>query len=286
MKNIFTVVAIGFAAVLGLSIPLGSWYTVDQGEVGVEVRMGKVVDVAQAGVHGKLPFLADVWTINTRTQSVPFDKLSAYTKDQQPVETKVSVTYRILGASAEAFYTTYRNEVAWKTAVLDRVVPTQVENVFGKFNAITAVQERPRLNIEIKEAIEAALGDVALVQIVSVQVENIDFDNAYEAVVAQRMQAEVEVAKLGQNLERERIQADIIRTQAQGKADGTLAQAKADAQSIVLRGDAEAQAIKARADALKQNANLVDLITAERWNGVLPTMMPGATVPMLNINRN
>jgi fumarate reductase flavoprotein subunit len=54
------------------------------------------------------------------------------------------------------------------------------------------------------------------------------------------------VQRLRQNLEREKVQADIVVTQARAKADAVRAAAQAEADAIRLRGDAEAAAIKAR----------------------------------------
>jgi len=43
-------------------------------------------------------------------------------------------------------------------------------------------------------------------------------------------------------------------------------------------------AIEARAKALGTNPNLVTLVQAERWNGVLPTtMVPGSAVPFVSL---
>jgi len=54
-----------------------------------------------------------------------------------------------------------------------------------------------------------------------------------------------------------------------------------------VRGVAEGDAIKSRGEALKQNAQLIALTQAEKWNGVLPTtMVPGGTVPFLNLKAN
>jgi hypothetical protein len=45
-----------------------------------------------------------------------------------------------------------------------------------------------------------------------------------------------------------------------------------------------AAAIKARAKVLGTNPNLVTLVQAERWNGVLPTtMVPGSAVPFVSV---
>jgi hypothetical protein len=48
--------------------------------------------------------------------------------------------------------------------------------------------------------------------------------------------------------------------------------------------EAEAAAVEARGKALTSNPNLVTLLQAERWNGVLPTtMVPGAAVPFVSV---
>jgi regulator of protease activity HflC (stomatin/prohibitin superfamily) len=120
----------------------------------------------------------------------------------------------------------------------------------------------------------------------SVQIENIDFSPEYIKSVEQRMQAEVEVQRLRQNLEREKVQAEIVVTQATAKANGVRAAAQAEADAIRLRGDAEASAITARAKALGDNPNLVSLTQAEKWDGKLPTtMVPGAAVPMIALSK-
>ncbi len=99
--------------------------------------------------------------------------------------------------------------------------------------------------------------------------------------------AEVEIQTKRQNLETERINAEITVTQAKARADSALAQAQAEAEAIRVRGIAEADAIKARGEALKQNAGLVALTQAEKWNGILPTtMVPAGAVPFLNLKAN
>ena len=100
------------------------------------------------------------------------------------------------------------------------------------------------------------------------------------------MKAEVAVKTREQQLETEKIQAQISVTQAQAKADAALAQAKAEAQAIELRGNAEAAAIEVRAKALASNQNLVELTKAERWDGKLPTtVLPGGTMPFIDAKK-
>ena len=75
-----------------------------------------------------------------------------------------------------------------------------------------------------------------------------------------------------------------MRREAQAEADAIRLRGDAEATNIKVIGEAQAAAIEARARALGQNPNLVSLVQAERWNGVLPTsMIPGAAVPMIAV---
>jgi regulator of protease activity HflC (stomatin/prohibitin superfamily) len=124
------------------------------------------------------------------------------------------------------------------------------------------------------------------VTIENVQIENIDFSDAYEKSIEQRMLAEVEVQKIRQNAEREKVSAEITVTQATAQANAVRQRALAEAEAIKLRGEAEAAAISARGKALGDNPHLVTLVQAERWDGKLPvTMVPGGAVPMITVGK-
>ena len=66
-----------------------------------------------------------------------------------------------------------------------------------------------------------------MIIIESVQLENIEFSANYLHSIEQRMLAEVEVQKLQQNAEREKVQAQITVTQANAKANAVRAEAQA-----------------------------------------------------------
>ena len=168
--------------------------------------------------------------------------------------------------------------------VITPAVSQEFKVVFGRYTAASAIQDRGKLNADAFKAIQAATAGYPEIQLKGVQVENIDFSQQYISSIEARMQAEIEVQKIQQNAQREKVQAEITVIQAKVRADAVLAQAQADANATKLKGEAEASAIRAKGDALKDNPNLVALTQAERWNGVLPTtMIPGGTTPMLNL---
>ncbi|QSX37635.1 prohibitin family protein [Shewanella sedimentimangrovi] len=260
---------------------LGSWYTVDQGERGVLLRNGRVIGTAEPGLGFKIPLIDTVVKISTQTHTTSYGTLQAYSRDQQPATLKASVTYSVPPDRVEEVYANFKSIDAMVARLLDRQVPTQVENIFGKYTAISVVQERIKFGIDVTDAIVHAVKGP--IEITSVQIENIDFSNAYEKSVEDRMRAEVEVQTQLQNLEKERVSAQIAVTQAQAQADSQLARAKAEAESIRIKGEAEASAIKSRAEALAQNSNLVELTKAEKWDGKLPTtVLPNGTLPFID----
>jgi regulator of protease activity HflC (stomatin/prohibitin superfamily) len=261
-----------FVGLIVLFVLGGSFYTVDQGERGVILRNGAVVGTAEPGLGFKLPIVDSVREINVQTQARVYEKVMVYSRDQQNAGLQVSVNYRLASDKVEQIYSEFGGQDGIVSRLLDRQVPEEVKNVFGRFNAVTAIQERARLSTEVQTAIQKAVTTPLLI-VESVQIENIDFSDAYEQSIEQRMLAEVEVQKVQQNAQREKVQAEIA-----------VIQAKAEADAVKLKGDAEAHAINARGKALRDNPSLVELVQAEKWNGVLPTtMVPGQTVPFINV---
>lgn len=284
MRGIIAIVSAVAVVLVGLTVLFGSWYTVDQGERGVLLRYGAVVGTAEPGLGFKMPLMDDIEKISTQSRVRLYETVAAYSKDQQAAVLQVSVNYRIPADQVTEVYANYGGEEGLVSRLIDRRVFEELKTIFGRFNAVTAIQERSRLNQEVRDAIQKSVNGPVIVD--SVQIENIDFSDAYEQSIEQRMLAEVEVQKLRQNAEREKVQAEITVTQARAQADAVRAQAEAQAEAIRIKGDAEADAIKARGDALKENPGLVALTQAERWDGQLPkTMLPGNAVPMLSLQQ-
>ncbi|WP_207779335.1 prohibitin family protein [Zavarzinia aquatilis] len=276
----------------GAVVVLSSWYTIDEGEVGVVLRNGAVLDVAGPGLHFKLPIIDNVVSLSTRTEKLNLPEVAAYSQDIQAAFLNMSVNYRINAGQATEIYA--KLGVNFADRILMPALLDRTKAVFGRYNAPSIVGERAKLVADITDSLREAVTEEGII-IESVQIENIDFSDAFEQAIEQRMQAEVEVTRLRQNLEREKVQAEIRRTAAQGQADSTVVQARAEADSralqakaeadaLRLRGEAEADSIRAKGLAMKENPALIELIRAERWDGRLPqTMVPGGAMPFIEM---
>lgn len=286
-SSIFGLIGTAVAVLIGITVAFGSWYTVDDGYRGVLLRNGAFVSVAEPGLNFKTPWIEEVVHISVRDNVAKYGNdvlFEAYSRDQQIAELKVSVNYRIPVDQVSEVYTKYGSESNLVSRLLDRQVFEKVKTVFGQYTAQASVQERARLNSQIAEAIMSTIEGPLIVS--SVQIEDVSFSDAYNSSIEERMKEEVQVTTKMQELAKEKVQYEIQVTQAQARADSKLAEAEAQAKGVILQGNAEAEAISVRGKALRENAGIVGLIQAERWDGKLPVqMIPGSTVPFLNLGQ-
>lgn len=282
-----TAILIGIGIFFVLLIVFNGMYTVNEGERGVILRLGSVQGVAEPGLNIKVPFINSVEFMSVRDTKHEFESVSSYSKDVQEAILKLSVIYRVPEDKVDEVYARFGTD--YFARVVEPVVPQRLKEVFGQYQAATVVADRSRLGIEAEKAIRdtVAANSNNLIEIRSVQIENIDFSDAYETAIEGAMQAEAEVRKSRNELERIKVEADKAIVTARGVAESVREAAKAEADAIRLRGDAQASAVKAKGEALKDNPNLVTLIAVEKWNGVLPTtQVPGSAVPFITVPQN
>lgn len=294
------IISIAFAALIALMIAIvafGSWFTIDQGQRGVLLTNGAYTETVGPGLHFKMPWFQSVVKLSTQQQVVYWNcppdpkyscsadqrqEMQAYSRDQQPASMRITVNYHVPEGEVANVYANYGSVEALADRVIARKAPQEVKTIFGQYDAVSVIQNRAKFNAQVSKAVADVVDGPVVVD--SVQIENIDFSDAYENAVEARMTAQVEVQKQEQTLQQEKIKADIAVTQAEGRAKSVKAEADARAYATKVQGDAEADAIKARAAALSNNPLLVELTKAEKWNGTLPTsMIPGSSVPFLSV---
>lgn len=276
---------VGVVAITALSIFFGSWYTVDEGERAVILTNGSFTEIAGPGLNFKTPWIQSARFFSVRNEVATFEKMGTYSFDQQIAELRVSVNYQISPDQVENIYKNYGTLQGAVDRVLSPKIYENVKNVFGQYTAQRAIQERGKLNADILIALQNSLKNTGM-QITAVQVENIDFSDSYEAAVEASATAKADIERSKSELLRVEQEAQQKVKQAEAEAQAKKLQADADAYATQAAGKATAEAIRERGAALRDNPQLVDLVAAERWNGVLPSsMIPGGTVPFISLNQ-
>jgi regulator of protease activity HflC (stomatin/prohibitin superfamily) len=280
-KHIISLAGIGLVVLVLLSVFLGSWYRVDEGERAVVLTNGAFSQVAEPGLHFKLPFFQSVKYISVRNEVVSIDKMESYTADQQPGIIRVSVNFQ--ATNAETIYKQYGSIDEAVTRIINPQLYKQVKIVFGKYTAQRAINDRGPLNNEILDALTHSTNADGL-QILSVQIEDISYTPGYMLSVEQAAKAKTDVERAKSELAKVDVEAQQKVVQANAEATATKLNADAAAYATQAAGKATASAIRERGAALKDNPQLVSLVAAEKWNGMLPTsMIPGSSVPFINV---
>lgn len=244
-------------------------YKVDEGERGIRIRFGNVVGVGTPGLNFKFPVIDKTHYVSIQPQTIALPGIPTYSKDQQPAVVSLSVTFALNEQHLEGFYGDFKTINTLFERIIRPSVLQEFKVVFGRYSAASSIQERGQLIQDTVHALNQNLNRYPYIVINNVQIEDIDFSDAYEKTVEDRMKAEVEVQKVQQELQRERIQAEILVTQAKAKAD-----------AITLQAEAEAKALEIKGKALKDNPNLIELSRIEKWNGVMPQVQ-GQALPLV-----
>lgn len=280
-KKVLSALVFGAVVLTGLD----GVFTIDEGYRGVLLRMGKVNGVVDSGLHFKVPLVDKVERISTRNTAFTM-ATSAYTRDQQTASLKLSLRYQVPHGNVGELYSKYKTIPDMESKLLARVLTSQIKNVVGQYAAQNAVQNREELIFKIQSNMENVLKDEP-VELLGFQLEDIEFSKSYEDSIEARMRAEVDVETKRQVLEKERIDAEIVKVQAEAKAKAEFIRAEAEAKAILETGRASAKVIEERANALGKNPSIIQLMAVERWQGYLPTaMLPNSSLPFLNILPN
>ena len=280
----------GIFGLLALVIFLMTYFTVDQNSLTVVTRFGHLEYVAEPGLHFKVPFVNSTEAYRTDIQALSAaEPVNTYTVDNQEVDIKYTVFYRIPAKNVAFIYENNR-DYAPRLASL---TVDRLKAAMGQVNVQSVAEKRGELRDVIKATLQKDAKQLGI-EVTDFQLSDLQYTQAFrnavnnaavqkaniESVEYQRQQAEKQAltAKIAAEG-----QANAQRAQAAGAADARLLQATAEAKAIQLQGEAQARAIQAQAEALKANPDLVNLRKAERWDGKLPVNMYGsAPIPFLN----
>lgn len=263
----------------------GCTASVPTGYTGIVTTFGRVEDhTLEAGLHLKSPF-QKIINMDNREQKTPFNT-EAFSSDIQQVDITGSINYAINKSTAMTLFkevgTDYFNKL---------VSPRMLEitkGVFSKYTAENLVANRQHLSEQIRDDLSAELSPYGI-NVISVNIENIDFTDAFtdaveaKQVAAQRkLQAEIEQAQMTMETQQA---AERQRINAEAEAAVAKINAEADAYATQVRSEAEAEANKKIAESL--TPDLISFNEVKAWNGQLPTYVAGesgTTLPILNMS--
>lgn len=238
----FISIAAGAAAfLLFLFIPF-SFHTVDTGTVAVVKHLGEARTVRTAGTYFDFWITEKYVYYDAKVQNLDITT-QAYSKDAQTMDIQMTVQYQIDPSKAI--------EIANRYATLDtlanRIQSVSIEktkSVLSSYSAMTIIETRASISPEAEQALIGAINEEYYVDIVAVVLTNIDFSDAFEQTVEDKMIAEQEKLKAEYEKETAIVNAEKELEVAKLQAEARIETAKADAQAQIEAATAEARAIQ------------------------------------------
>jgi prohibitin 2 len=238
----------------------GSYFIVGPGERGIVVTLGKVSkSVSTEGLNFKVPLISSVVKVSVRQQTESLEAAS-FSADLQQINVTLKVLYKIPESGVIQIYQQFAG------SPFDSLIAPRIQEALKEATALESaegiVKKREILKMKTLDAAKKKIGDMLIIE--DIVIENVTLSKELEAAIEAKMVQEQEAAK----------------------ANFTKQKAMIDAQTVAIKAEGEAQAIRKRGDAIRANPGVIELMIAEKWDGVSPLVVgstSGANI-MLPIN--
>ena len=249
-----------FAAVLAIAIVIGfllvpfSIRIVDAGEIAAVKHLGQINESRDPGAHFDL-WITDRYQIyDTKVQSIDLEMM-AYSSDAQQMSVHMTLQYQIMPEKVIDIAKQYGTEKTLESRI-SSISEEKSKSVLSSHTAMNIIAQRSAMSPAVEKVIMDAVGDEYYVNIIAVVITNIDFSDAFEQAVEEKMVAE-----------QQQLKADY-----ENKTKVARAEADANAKIIAAKAEAEANALleKSLTDKILQEMYI------DKWNGELPEVMSGA----------
>lgn len=281
IRNIIRIATVVLGVVL---VVTGCISYVPTGYTGIVTTFGKVHDnTLDAGINFHMPW-DNVITMDNREQRASF-QLEAFSKDIQQVDIQGSINYNIDKTTAMNLYKDVGT--GYVNILIGPRIQEDVKVIIAHYTAENLIASRQEAANMIESLIRDELAPKGI-NVISLAIENIDFTDAFESAVEakqvatqekQRAQTQQEQATMETEQAAKRKKID-----AEAAAEVAKVQADAEAYAIKMRADAEAEANKKINQSLTKD--LIDYTKINHWNGKLPQIVGGNSIPIINMDEN
>ena len=267
---------IGIAVVAVLVIIMMTAFTIDQRELGIKKRLGKIVISSyEPGLHFRIPFVEEIIRFDRRLQTLDAPAKEYQTKEKKFVVVDSFVKWRV--NDPERFYLSTNGDMLNASRLLSARVNTASRDEFAKHPLQDAISEQRESIMAVIASIVGEQSSELGIEIIDVRVKKIDFPKKLSEAVFRRMRTE-----------RERRAKEL---RAEGKEAASRIHAGADRAKIeilanayreaeIVRGEGDAKSAETYAQAFNQDAEFYAF-----WRSLqsyLKAFEKGGDIMMLN----
>lgn len=192
-----------------------SFHTVQDGTVSVVKHLGKIVETKQPGTYYDLWITNNYQKYDAKVRELSIDTM-AYSSDAQQMTLSIKFQYQIMSDKASEIAREYGSLKALETR-MQSVVTEKSKSEMSKSTAMDIISNRASLSPNVEDIVRETLGKKYFVSVEKVSITNIDFSDAFETAVEEKMIAEQKQLKAKYEAE-----AKIVTAEATAKANELL----------------------------------------------------------------
>lgn len=229
-------------AVICLALIPSSFHTVEAGEVAVVKHLGEARKVRSAGTYFDFWVTEKYEYYDAKVQNMSINT-QAYSKDAQTMVITMNLQYKI----DEGKVIDIANQYGTIDLLANRIESIAIEKTkatLSSYSAMNIIETRSTISPLVEDTIKAAVNEEYCVDIVAVVLTNIDFSDAFEKTVEDKMIAEQEKLKAEYEKETAIVNAEKELEVAKLQAQAKIERAKADAEAQIEVARAEAEGVK------------------------------------------
>lgn len=241
-------IILAIASICSLVIVPASIHVVDTGEIAVVKYLGDARKLRTAGTYFDWNLLYEYQTYDSKVQNVEISTMT-YSSDAQTMDITMTLQYQIMGDKVLDIAKQYGSLEALQSRI-QSIAIEKTKAVLSAHKAMDIIAKRAEMSPAVENAIKSAIDDNYFVNVNTVVLTNIDFSDAFETAVEEKMIAEQQQLKA--NYENE---TKVAQAQANADAKRIAAQAEKDANDLLQKSLTD--------EILRQNY-------IDKWDGKLP----------------
>ena len=254
-KGTLSLIGLLISIILFIVIPF-SFHTVDTGEIAVVKHLGEAREVRTAGTHFDLWITEKYQKYDAKVQNIDITT-AAYSSDAQTMTIQMTMQYQIMGDKVMEIAQQYGSLEVLQSRI-QAIAIEKTKAVLSGHKAMDIIANRASMSPAVEDAIRAAIGDGYYVNVVAVVLTNIDFSDAFEIAVEEKMIAEQNQLK------------------AEYENQTKVAQAEAEAKAKIVAAEAEAKANELLEKSLTEK--ILKEMYINKWDGKLPAVVSDGSI--------
>jgi regulator of protease activity HflC (stomatin/prohibitin superfamily) len=249
-----------FVLTLLLVVGFGSWGTINPGQRGVVINMGKVTgEIKGEGFYTKTPWFETVQVINTQVQKAEVST-DAASKDLQTVTVELALNVNIQPSKVAYVWQTYGADAY--NVFVDPALKESMKAIIAQYTAEELITQRETVRQAISNLVKSKL-EPAGFESDAINITNFEFSQTFNQA----------------------IEAKVTAQQQALAAQNKLAQVQFEAQQAQAAAQGKAEAITIESKALQSNPQILQLRAIEKWNGQLPAVLGSGAIPFFDASK-